>query len=345
MPQGDFTQSTFILLDRPPDLDEVAAVLASFEILKKVEDPGTPWYFGGPSLVIPYRSEQNGFVYVDIVGHPWPDSMGHPTHDSDLFGAWASGQFGPHVVPGALVRASRMSLIWRPEADLLDDHTAFVRVRTSYVFGQEEGADPIPADHDPVHELEFVMSITKKLMDLPGSICYFNPNGELLRDAEALNAQLGWCAANKVPSMPAWTSARLFEARVDRPDSTQAEDRSEEALEPDATDNWWLLDTVGLPQVDLPDLEAFFPAGVVDPGPLHDFLWDVAFHLIGEGHGFEDGDTLPGPADRRWRVRVMENSWFPPLRRILRWFPVDELVPEDFEKDLAPDHRFHPQPS
>ena len=90
MAKGFFTQGAAVLLSRAATLDEVEALLRAFHVAKRDEKGGDKDLWG-PSLVLPFRPDVNGYVAVDLQSRPWPDHMGDPKKEIDLFGAWSTG--------------------------------------------------------------------------------------------------------------------------------------------------------------------------------------------------------------------------------------------------------------
>src|SRR5579864_601473 len=96
--KGQFTQSACVLLNAPISIEAVARMLAErFEVLKTGAGVGKGWLGGGNYVLLNMRVEVNGKVVVDVVDAPWPDGMGDPKKEPELFGAWATGFFGPGV--------------------------------------------------------------------------------------------------------------------------------------------------------------------------------------------------------------------------------------------------------
>jgi len=279
-------------------LDAMAAALATFGVLKRLPE-GADRHFSGPSLVIGYRPAVNGLVSVDVSGERWPDRMGDPQQEAILFGAWAMGNFGPATFPGGLERASQQCWGWKAGPTIASRHQAFLRVRSSYVFGGDDSAPILPAEYDPVAELEFVTDLASSLLDLPAALCYFNPGGEVLRDARGLRDIRLWSRSNELPSLEAWANVRMF----------------------NAPDEWVLMDTVGNQQVDLPDIECCCRAGAFDYQQIDGFLRNVTLHLLRQCESIKDGDTLDGPGGVRWHARAFRTGITAPPRPTLRWFP------------------------
>src|SRR3712207_3658754 len=132
MPKQFFTSSAAILLSKPVGLDEIERALGAFTIARR--DEGRPssgrhgdWMGSYPFVMLAMRPEVNGYVVVDVVDRPWPDSMMGGTEEPTLFAAWAMQWFGPFVAPEALSRAAERSPAW-PEASIeaAGVHQAFI---------------------------------------------------------------------------------------------------------------------------------------------------------------------------------------------------------------------------
>lgn len=301
MPKGMYTQGVCVLLERPLSLDELESALAEFDIRKRV-DEAEEWAFGGPSLIVAYRPDANGFVAVDLVDRRWPDHMGDAEKEVMVFGAWSMGHFGPFAYPGGLERAAQQSWVWEPGRTIADQHNAFIRIRSSYAFGAADDDPIMPSDYEPVPELEFVTKLASTLLDLPGALCYFNPNGELLRDQDGLRECLNYGWSNDLPPLDAWSNIRLFNVDAE----------------------WCLMDTVGNGQLDIPDVEAAFYSDSFDFNEVDNFLRNVSLYILNNGEVIDDGDTMDGPGDIHWQAQLLENGICDPPRRVLRWFPLDD---------------------
>ncbi len=302
--KGFFTQGVVILLRAPVTIAAVRARLADFPVVKEL--PGASWEMGGPGLVVAYRRELNGAVTVDVVDRPWPDAMGDPKQEPMVFGAWSMGHFGPCTWPGGLQRAVQQAWAWPEARQGGVPHAGFVRLRVTYVGGAD--APVMPEGCDARHELEYLTRMGQALLGLPEALCWFVPGGELLLPAAKLKAQVEWAAEHDVPAVDAWTNARLY----------------------NLPDGWQLMDTVGNGQLDVPELEAVFPADFAEPGDVAAFLRNATAYLVERGPIIEDGNTMDGPGEVRWRAFEFEESVADPPRAVLRWFPEPALarVPE-----------------
>ena len=314
MPKGMFTQGICVLLERAVSLDEMEAALADFDIRKRL-DTTEEWVFGGPALILPYRPDSNGLVSVDIVDREWPDHMGDAQNETMVFGAWSMGHFGPFAYPGGLQRAAQQCWGWEPGRTIPERHNAFVRIRSSYAFGAAEDDPIMPSDYEPLPELEFVTKLASSLLDLQGALCYFNPNGEMLRDQDGLRATLNYGWSNGLPPLDAWSNIRMFNINPE----------------------WSLMDTVGNGQLDIPDVEACFHSTSFDFNEIDSFLRNVSLYILNNGEVIKDGDTMDGPGGIRWQSHQFDNGMCDPPRRVLRWVPKDDrlLPPELLNDDNA----------
>jgi len=306
--KGFYTQGLIILLRAAAPLQAIEDSLRDFNVVKRIED-SSHWTIGGPSVVVPYRPDVNGYVAVDTVDRPWPDSMGDPKADPEVFAGWSMGQFGPGTWPGGLERACQQSWGWPDGRSIPLAHQAFVRIRSSYGFGAADDAPVMPGDYDPVKELEFVTRVAGALVGLPDVLCFFNPNGECVKSAsqflEALNR-----SAEQLP-LDLWSNVRLFRFTDTEPE-------------------WVLMDTVGMSQLDVSDHEACFPPDAYDPNEVAGFLRDVSLYVVEQRPVIRDGDTVDGPGDTKWQGFNLDEGRVAPPREVIRWLPLDgrEAPPE-----------------
>ena len=300
MAKGQFTQGFCLLCERAPSLDDLAGALGEFEIVKRTEAMGS-WTFGGPTLVISFLPAANGYVAVDVVDKTWPDHMGDPKNDPEMiFGAWAMGNFGPYAFPGGLARASQQCWGWSAGKTIAQKHRAFVRIRTSYAFGAKDDDPIIPQNYDPMAELEFTTKVTVALLAVPGILCYFNPNGEVLRHADGVRESLNWGWSHQLPPLDLWSNVRLF----------------------NFNEEWSLMDTVGNSQLDMADVECVF-SRTYEPGEVDGFLRNASLYLLKNGEVIKDNDTMDGPGNVRWQATSLEQGIIDPPRRVIRFVPQD----------------------
>jgi hypothetical protein len=302
MAKGFFTQSACVLLSRPATLDEVAPLLGKFEIVGRIDAANDSADLAGPSLLLSFLPEVNGYVQIDLQDRAWPDHMGDPKNEPMLFGAWSMGHFGPLAFPGNLRRAAEQSWRWKGGREIPQQHRAFLRIRSSYIFGAGPEVRVLPAGYDPLGELAFVTRVAHGLLAHPAALAYFNPNGETLRERAALEER-----PDGPPPLNVWTNVRLF----------------------NLDSGWLAMDTVGMGQLDRPDLEACFPKGSYDPGEVAAFLNNCSLYLFKEGEVIKDGHTVDGPRGERWRAHQVEEALTSPPRPTLRFFPVGAEPPAD----------------
>jgi len=307
--KGRFTAGACVLFERPVSLEQLNAALAGFDVVNTKPDV-TEWALGGPSVTLAFRPNVNGLVVVDTVDRPWPDHMGDPKNETKLFGAWSMGHFGPFAFPGGLKRAAQQSWGWEDGKTAPERHSAFVRILASYVLGPVSGDAPIfPPEYDPLEELNFVTLVALTVAQLPGAVCYFNPNGESLRDAATVENSLQFAEQNELPPLDVWCNVRLF----------------------NVGEGWLVMDTVGNGQLglpDLPDLEVCVQGGKnYNLQDVDAFLRNTTLYLLQNGEVIKDGDTLDGPFNVKWRARVRKMSLIDPPRRMLRLFPEDGTQP------------------
>ena len=302
MPQkGHYAAGVCVLFEQAVDIEDVIASLREFDLVGRAEDPEPgAWMFGGPSVAIAYKPEANGLVVVDAVNHPWPDSMGDPKKAPMIFGAWSMGHFGPFTFPDGLSRATQQSWVWADGKSVAEKQKSFVRIRVGYAFGDVPDDTPLlPEEYDAADELQFITKVAAALLDMPGAICLFNPNGELLRDSATLADALSYAEENELPALDAWCNVRLA----------------------NASDGWLVMDTIGNQQLDLPDIEVCLHKDKgYDLSGVDGFLRDVTHYLLENGEVIQPGDTMDG-VGTTWRFVHRKNGILMPPRPTLRAFP------------------------
>jgi hypothetical protein len=298
--QGLFTQTLSVLLKNPVSLDQVAQALERYEIVGR-NDGSESWEFSGPALIIAFRPESKGYAIIDIVERPWPDDMGYEDQKSILFGAWGAGQFGPFTFPGSLQRATQQSWGWPEGKSAVDECSGFLRIRTSYGLNVDaDSEEAVPDDYDPLEELEFLTELCSELLKLPQAICYFNPNGEVLRDRGTFEESASLCREHEIPTIDLWSNVRLF--RFD--------------------EEWAMMDTVGNSQLGLPDVEACFDSEAYDFNRVDQLLRMVSMYLVGDEE-FEDGQEIEDEEGVSWTMSMHGDSLCDPPREVIRLVPND----------------------
>jgi len=327
MSKGFFTQSAALLLERVPTKDELAAALEGCEIRgqlqfsEKREDGTVPegrGWAGDDATVVGMGEGSKGAVLVDVVPVRWPDQVGQggaedipdaqpSEEDQRLVAAYVMGHFGPFAFPFALDRAVGIGQASGFDAaGAVEKHTAFLRLRTSWVLGEQDpSAPPVPEDYDALKELRFLTELSANLLEeIPGALCYFNPNGEILAEASHLEASLEHSDKHEMPALDLWSNLRLF------------------ALQD--LDGFAMMDTIGMPQLDVFDHEAFFPKDKYDPRELGAFLREASyFTLIKGASSVTDGIITRGPGKRDWRALIDRDALVPAPRPVIRWIPMD----------------------
>ncbi len=300
MPKGFFTQSACVLLSKETSLDVVAPLLTEFKIPKRIDQPTAP-DLSGPALVVEFRPEVNGYVSVDIRNKKWPDEMGDPKSEAMLFAAWTMGHYGPYTFPGNLRRAQEQLWVWPEGKGLVARHAAVIHISTSYVFGGGKDAPIIPSNYDALAEMHFVTRIALALLKHPDALMYFNPNGEILASAELMRKSLEYHEKHQLPPFDIWVNIRLF----------------------NFGNGWLLMDTVGMEQLERPDLEACFPSQKYDPQAVAHFLRNSCLYLLTKGEVVKHKDTVDGPGGVKWQAYHVKKEIAAPPRRLIRLFPMD----------------------
>ncbi|SMP38753.1 protein of unknown function [Neorhodopirellula lusitana] len=316
MAKGLFTQGMCVLLRQPMSMEEIQERLKSFELVARQEsdDEESP-----ETLVYSFRPEVSGHLLVTPTSACWPDDMGDPEESPERFVAWSLGQFGPLAFPGGLERAASQSWGWDEAADAVEQHTAHVRLLISYVLGSEEEDDDdlplVPEDYDSMSELNTLTRAVTALLESPDALCYYNPGGEILRDATLLRQGLNHAWNHELPPLDMWTNVRIFS--------------DDEA--------WVIMDTVGNGQFDLPDMEVVCRREVYPPGEVENFLRHATLYLLAGDEDVCTGDTADGPGNITWSAIECGQSLSDPPRPTIRWIPEDSHTPPDHLLDPGDD--------
>jgi hypothetical protein len=302
MAKGMFTAAACLLTDGRTRIADIRDALesAGFEIVRESFDHES-WAHSGPSLVVPFRPDVNGYAAVDAVSEPWPDAMGDPKSEVTTFGAWSMGFFGPLTYPGGLERAGQHAWAWSEGRAVASRHRGFVRFRISYVFGADDEVKIMPPDYAAIAELDFLNRMVLATIDAPGVLCYFNPNGEVLCDAKYFREVREMARRNEVLPLPLWGNVRFY----------------------NLSDEYGFMDTVGNGQFDVRDVEAIFPSARYEPGTVGNYLRNVTQYLIDLDREMKPGDTIDGPGETglSWTLELLDDGVVAPPRRVLRLYP------------------------
>lgn len=307
-----FCQSAVVLLRTPIGLQALCAALSDFKVAKTIPASGEKNWMGGyPAAIVEMNAVNNGYVSVDAVDARWPDLMGDPKKDPQLMGAWAMGWFGPHVFPGNLERATQHNYDWKDAPKVVAQHTAFIRIKLSYVLGADDDMTILPKDFDertdPPKELHFVTEIARALLKIPEALVYFNPNGETLHNRQQLEENISFHASHDLIPLPNWSNVRMF----------------------DVGEGWMLMDSVGMDQFYVRDHEACFRSEVYDCNDVARFLRNSTDYAREKGEVILHRDTMDGPGDIRWQAFHCTESISSRPRETLRWFPLDDVEPSE----------------
>lgn len=303
MAKGFFTQGATLLTNGHTTLNQVRDALRQqgFDIINEEFPAREEWAFGGPTVIIRFLPQVNGYAIVDLVNGTWPDGMGDPKSDPSTFSAWLMGFFGPFAFPGGLTRARQHAWSWPAGRDIPESHSGFLRIRLSYALGAKDSEPILPADYDPVAEMMFLSRATLALFKVQGVLCYFNPNGEVLRDESSFREVWNHCAEQQKLPLSLWTNIRFLKS----------------------CDSLLFMDTVGNAQLDIRDIEAIFPMNTYDPADVDFYLRNVTHYLLELDREMQTGEDIDGPGETNlsWTMEILDEVVIEPPRRILRLYP------------------------
>lgn len=304
-----FTQSLILLTSRELTLDDVEGALGDFEVLGRTGgDENAHWAFGAPALVVPLPGTVDGRVVVDVINERWPDVPGDPEEDPGLFAAWSMGGFGPGAFPGCLERAGTQCWTWKQASVAVRQHKGFIRLRTTYVADDETTG--VPDDQDLQEELLFLTKMAHALGGVVGVMCLFDPAGEAIRPPQIVDQAMEWLELDDALPLDLWTNVRVGKL--------------------DDEGAWLVMDSVGMQQLGLPDVEVAFPREAFTFEQIDELVRDVLFYLATSGDVITDGDGLDGPDDTTWIAVRFEGGRNLPPRPVIRLVQDGAEVPEAF---------------
>jgi len=275
-------QCFLVLFARAPSLHALDSHLRALGKLRRHDGAaGAHWAEGGPSLVLDLHGSE---IRVDGVKRPWPRIPNDFAHDEGLAEKFAEGCFGPFTHPESYWRALDHPWTWKESHEIAPRHQAFVRLRL-YRSGE-------PA---PVSELMALTRAAVAVMGDYGALCFFAPGGEALRAIDTVQRELKQIGPTPAP-VDLWTNTRL----ASYGGTAQ------------------IMDTVGMSQLDLPDLQAQYSTNRIGYRQVDAFLRNLCLYLIDKGDVLRDGDRLPGPDGADWEVQAIAQSLLEPWRPVLQ---------------------------
>ncbi|MCI0680964.1 MAG: DUF4261 domain-containing protein, partial [Gemmataceae bacterium] len=154
--------------------------------------------------------------------------------------------------------------------------------------------------------------IVLALFKAPGVLCYFNPNGEVLRDGDSFRDHEKSCREQEIIPLELWANIRFLHVN--------------EAI--------WFMDTVGNAQLDLQDVEAFYPKDKYKAEDIDHYLRNVTLYLMSLDRTLQSGEEIDGPGegDLSWTMDILEQGAIEPPRHIVRLYP--KGLGEDVKKAL-----------
>jgi hypothetical protein len=149
------------------------------------------------------------------------------------------------------------------------------------------------------------------LFKLPQAICYFNPQGEVLRDRESFEETDKLFDDNDLPALELWSNARMFQINQE----------------------WTMLDLVGNSQIDAPDLEAIYFTSDYSPTDVEQLL-RVTTMIFLEDPEFK-ADMIEDENGVNWKLFYDLDSICDPPRQVIRMIPDDSRQPPEEEVKLS----------
>jgi hypothetical protein len=290
-----FSQGLMVLCGDAPSLDDIGACVETWAPRRLPPGDGR-WIGDQPQLVLA-GPQGRGTVRLDVIPEPWPDHMAD-ADDTSLLGAWTMGFLGTFTWPRGLARSVQHAHRWSAAPEVVPRHRSFIRLLVTYIQGADRDQPVVPAGYSPIDELRWLTPLWRALCSVPGSLCAFNPSGEVLLDPSTFDQRLDAAEQEGRDPIDLWVNVRLH--RLD--------------------DHRTLVDTVGLGQLDLQDMEAVYEDSAFDASSVAQLMWDLCWYAASTSAVFGERDTVDGPGGR-WRAEHVPRAFAEPLRPTIRWSP------------------------
>jgi hypothetical protein len=124
-------------------------------------------------------------------------------------------------------------------------------------------------------EMMFLSRAAIALLKAPGVICYFNRNGEVLRDCASFRRVWDACAEQRTMPLPLRTNILFL----------------------NICKTLGVMDTVGNNQLEVRDVEAVFPSARYDTADIDYYLRNVTHYLLGVDRDMRSGEEIDGPGE------------------------------------------------
>ncbi|MEI8258244.1 MAG: hypothetical protein WCJ30_21405, partial [Deltaproteobacteria bacterium] len=199
---------------------------------------------------------------------------------------------------GALERACLHALEFPAAPDAVARHGAFVRLRTGYVASADHEARMIPEGWQPLLEIDTMLQLARRVLDLPGAIALFDPNCEVILPRDEVDGALAHAKRAGIPPLELVTHVRLFNV---------------------AGKNLSLMDSLGLARFRLLDAELLLGKGL-EPNEGAAFLRNLTLQHARRGAMIADGHSVDGPGGS-YRAQRVDRSIAAPPRPVVRFSP------------------------
>src|SRR5262249_42736079 len=147
---------------------------------------------------------------VDVVEDAWPDGMGDPKEDADLFAAWSMGFLGTVTYPGGLARAVEQSHAWSGAGAAVARHQSFVRLMLTYAVRADQSDAGLHPNYKALDELRWLTSVWRSVLNVDSAICAFDPSGEVLVGAAGFDGALSAAASGGFAPLDLWSNIRMY---------------------------------------------------------------------------------------------------------------------------------------
>ena len=199
-------------------------------------------------------------------------------------------------VTGAGIVEAAASSDWAGANEVVGRHAGHARL---VLRATGSDVDTAGRRAEPLERMLALSRIAATLLELPGALALLDEEARVLTAADEALQRLA--ARRGAPPLELWVGLRSFEL---------------------ADARGWFLDTLGMAQLGLPDLEAYAGDGGA-ASQVSSWLRNLGLYLVQEEAGarLRHGDTLDGPDEQPWGT-TEDTSTAPPRRPVLRFAPL-----------------------
>lgn len=282
-------QTVALLTKRCLTIDELESHLKANGIECNQEEAVDP--SGESCHSLKTRPAGQGFdLSITVRESRWPEEIEPGSH------VW-----GRHSFSNGLKRAVRFQVNWKDADKAVQEHQGVVLVQ------RFQTPDEVlsPAEH-LVSAVE-VAKVGLAIGAMPEVVAYFCPGGEVLLPIEMLDEILPASKLTGIPPLDLFANLRL--SWLD--------------------DSWVIFETIGNPQLRLPDFEVYADSEQHDLNEIAAWLRRWSLQHFQADKMLEDGSVTTGPGGASFDVVYASDALLAPKRPVIRLIAHDEAKMPD----------------